>query len=424
MGCFQGVIAMDGTRLPARNQIVIIGNGFDLECGLDSRFSDFFAERRPLLDATLEEVHAAGCTYWGRYLSDRGITAWDVVLAAESDDLWCDVEGAIARWVEPHDKGETVMGGVVRELRGTTALTKIPGLRESASANLASKLKTYDARVLDEAPEKALAIFLAQAHRQDVVDILKGRRSIASVMLGELHRFEREFAAYMRRMLEAHEGYAERSADLLRQILGYAPSDEEPGERPWRGAVLNFNYTVPGPSPSADASALAMVNVHGRLEDDDIVFGIDGREYMESDDTLPFTKTYRLLALGTEGIAHIADGVRMRSEAVDRGSAVDTIKFYGHSLNAADYSYFQALFDGVDIYGGSTRLLFLYRPWRDGSGRRVPERAAREDLYRRVTHLLAEYGSTMDNADHGKNLVHKLLLEGRLAVRRLPGEDH
>ena len=29
------------------------------------------------------------------------------------------------------------------------------------------------------------------------------------------------------------------------------------------------------------------------------------------------------------------------------------------------------------------------------------------------------YGSTMDNKDHGKNLMHKLLLEGRLSVKEL-----
>ena len=33
--------------------------------------------------------------------------------------------------------------------------------------------------------------------------------------------------------------------------------------------------------------------------------------------------------------------------------------------------------------------------------------------------LLSSYGTTLDNKDHGKNLVHKLLLEGRLIIRRI-----
>lgn len=34
--------------------------------------------------------------------------------------------------------------------------------------------------------------------------------------------------------------------------------------------------------------------------------------------------------------------------------------------------------------------------------------------------LLGDYSQTLDNDDHGKNLIHKLLLEGRLSVSLLP----
>ena len=37
-------------------------------------------------------------------------------------------------------------------------------------------------------------------------------------------------------------------------------------------------------------------------------------------------------------------------------------------------------------------------------------------MFHRVTALLSAYGETMDNKDHGKNLIHKLILEGRLAI--------
>ena len=39
------------------------------------------------------------------------------------------------------------------------------------------------------------------------------------------------------------------------------------------------------------------------------------------------------------------------------------------------------------------------------------------------TRLLAEYGRTLDNEDHGKNLMHKLMIEGRLEVRLLRDEE-
>lgn len=33
-------------------------------------------------------------------------------------------------------------------------------------------------------------------------------------------------------------------------------------------------------------------------------------------------------------------------------------------------------------------------------------------------YLLSSYGNTLDNKNHGKNLVHKLLLEGRLIIKK------
>lgn len=94
------------------------------------------------------------------------------------------------------------------------------------------------------------------------------------------------------------------------------------------------------------------------------------------------------------------------------GSTLDVIKFYGHSLSAPDYSYFQAIFDEVNLYVGSTRLVFYYRQ-HEGT------KDARTEMSKAVSHLLAEYGRTTDNADHGKNLMHKLILEGRLSVIEL-----
>jgi hypothetical protein len=68
----------------------------------------------------------------------------------------------------------------------------------------------------------------------------------------------------------------------------------------------------------------------------------------------------------------------------------------------------------VDLYGGDTRLVFYYRPWQGKD-----ENELHAETVGAVTKLLVEYGSTLDNKDHGKNLMHKLLLEGRLEVKRL-----
>ncbi len=84
--------------------------------------------------------------------------------------------------------------------------------------------------------------------------------------------------------------------------------------------------------------------------------------------------------------------------------------FYGHSLAKADYSYFQSLFDLYDIYN-QTFLTFKYSIYDEEKSYEI-----KQDVFHKVTKLIIDYGSTMTNKDHGKNLLHKILLEGRLKV--------
>ena len=83
------------------------------------------------------------------------------------------------------------------------------------------------------------------------------------------------------------------------------------------------------------------------------------------------------------------------------------IKFYGHSLSSADYSYFQSIFDMVELYSSHVKPIFFYSDYSE---------TAKEEMYQRFLGLLSAYGETMDNEDHGKNLIHKLILEGRLSI--------
>lgn len=82
------------------------------------------------------------------------------------------------------------------------------------------------------------------------------------------------------------------------------------------------------------------------------------------------------------------------------------IKFYGHSLNEADYSYFQSIFDFYDLYANNNvSLVFYYSEGHEQN----------DAIYR----LINSYGKTLANKDQGKNLMHKLLLENRLKIVEL-----
>lgn len=141
----------------------------------------------------------------------------------------------------------------------------------------------------------------------------------------------------------------------------------------------------------------------------EIVFGIDGTGCLDDSTVARFTKTYRLLVLARNdfGIPIAYSGENGKGPV---GIEMGMIKFYGHPLASADYSYFQSIFDLVNLYSSHVRLLFFYSDY---------SVMAREETYQRVLNLLSAYGETMDNEDHGKNLIHKLILEGRLSIVRL-----
>lgn len=81
------------------HHLIVIGNGFDLSCGLASSFKDFFEPRMKVIDSLVSE--GGFCDYG--VIKARGLTAWDLVLRSPKDMEarafnvnWCDVETAIA----------------------------------------------------------------------------------------------------------------------------------------------------------------------------------------------------------------------------------------------------------------------------------------------------------------------------------------
>lgn len=97
--------------------------------------------------------------------------------------------------------------------------------------------------------------------------------------------------------------------------------------------------------------------------------------------------------------------------------------FFGHSLGGADHSYFQSLFDIVGLYEGSTKLIFYYFPYRLTNGEEVSESQARNEMMIKVLKLLSAYRKSLENEYHGNNLVHKLMLEDRIADRIFPEKE-
>lgn len=197
-------------------------------------------------------------------------------------------------------------------------------------------------------------------------------------------------------------------------MLRDADTEEDP--RDTSNYILSFNYTVPQPDKiDSSLSGFRIAcwrNVHGRLGKDHIIFGIDMNQLPNQQKSNPavlqFTKTYRVLRQsGDTSVKEESVGLL---EPYRIGENFNTIKVYGHSLGQADYSYFKAIFDRIDLYGSNTKLLFYFpsdHPY------------IKDGLYQQITGLLTAYGESMPDRSRGDNLMHKMLLEGRLALSEL-----
>ena len=370
------------TFRPGWHQLVVIGNGFDLECGLASGFSSFLKARA----AAFEKPVNGQCP-------DNLIfteTIWDKVLSSMKDSNWCDIEGAIADWIAPKNR------------EGKSSKSKF----EKTLHKLANPTRTYDT---DKA-EDSVALFLEMRYQHHGP---WNSANLLQITREDLTKLESDFDRYLSNEVETSKGYKEKVGELMSEII----LDQRPSNDKYdvEESILSFNYTRAVNQFRSDEHDTEYINIHGRLGEE-IVFGIDGTDRMGNPMALPFTKTYRLMALDLPDVGKL---VQVPTSGVPMSGGTKMIKFYGHSLGEADYSYFQAIFDSVKLYEGDTRLVFYFRPHKLPSGCMQNENCARKEMMEKVIRLLTAYGLTLDNKDHGKNLIHKLLIEGRLSVSLL-----
>ena len=269
---------------------------------------------------------------------------------------------------------------------------------------------------------------------------------LANHLLQELHNFERRFCKYLKNNIEnpnnkeLNTDYIINSVNLLAQITGFSSPDYEdmddlidfdegtvweeisPKQRVGKVIriktvseelknlrytnILSFNYTALFDILGVN-SPCKYRNVHGKLcnsncsaecNSSSVIFGIDDTIIQAQDSNSElrlFSKTYRkMLCEGSP------------ASILPSNNKPLEIKFYGHSLGEADYSYFQSIFDYYNLYGNNdVSLIFYYSKGFEQN----------DAIYQ----LINSYGKTLANKDQGKNLIHKLLLENRLKIIEL-----
>ena len=413
------------------SQLLILGNGFDLHCGLKSAYKDFF--QSTILDTIggrygLPQMKAGVSGFWETLLFGYYTTFGKV------NYNWCDIETIIKNTV-------LAIGNRNKGL----AFEALESVKRREDPN---EIKSVYGTIEHFLYIKCMSIFYDTLYSGKTYSDDEAYSLLINRILQELHKFERGFCKYIKNNIvnpnnekEYNTQYIVNAMNLLNTLTGFTDiqyetiddiierEEEEYWEQcspnmrqsAWREKhilskefanlhsvnILSFNYTALFDILEVQSPCLYN-NVHGKLcmnkcaencSTSNIIFGIDDTIVQSQDENFEihkFSKTYRKMLYANA-----------ESRVLPTKDNPLEIKFYGHSLSEADYSYFQSIFDYYNLYENSkVSLMFYYSKGFEQT----------DEVYR----LINTYGKTLFNKDQGKNLTHKLLLENRLKVIEIP----
>ncbi|MDF0480805.1 bacteriophage abortive infection AbiH family protein [Vagococcus sp. PNs007] len=348
--------------------LLIIGNGFDIAAGLKSSFQDFFNQRITTDFVEIMERHSGEFKRKNRIFRigtlDSDYTVWDFYFYSKhlnaNEVNWCDVEGNIKNGLVSKNRKNLLYDFIKRKT----------GYVSEGQSNLPASLLGSLARAYIFKDEK----------------IFNNEREVYQFLKEELKKLEEAFIIYLKKQVSENSKYQYNALRQLRYLAGKKEYH-----------LLSFNYTNPIEYKS---DTVVIEQVHGSLIDNDIIFGIDQEQIdiEENIEIYKFSKTYRKLS-------------QLKKHTEILNPDITHIKFYGHSLSEMDYSYFQSIFDYYDLYNSNVELIFYYSVYD-----KKKESEIVETQFEAVSKLIDTYGKSMTNINHGKNLMHKLILTNRLSI--------
>lgn len=369
-----------------KKQLLIIGNGFDLSCGLKSTYSSFFNERYKNILPKAEKV------IFKKAEDDGGYTIAMKIMEADSMNYpFHDLNSLLSEGEKVFNKLDLFF--VAEHFYRNSNVEKWCDVEEL----ITEIVSIVNNDTSNEVPKYVSNKFNKYIKYQS--DYLK---LTADKLFGYLKEFENAFKEYITKISDNHD-YVNKEVNKLEELMHNFTIAN----------IISFNYTF-GPQEYKNSFNTNMSNVskkinsyrniHGSIaEEDNIIFGIDSLNISPKSEMYRFTKTYRIMANNLNG-SYI--------DVLDND--IDTITFYGHSLAEADFSYFESIFDYYNIYGSKMTLEFYCVLYEDGVN--SDNNNLRRKNYEAICKLLYKYGESIGGIK-GKNLVHKLLLENRLKIR-------
>ncbi|MBO4623362.1 MAG: hypothetical protein J5691_05675 [Bacilli bacterium] len=357
-------------------KLIVIGNGFDLQAKLDSKFDDFFQnnERKKIESwignnsMSLENVSFISLLLYNTYYRPTTYRGYGI----QTEEINFNKEYQRRLSVDSNKENWMDVEAFLRSLLSEKMIKLFEGLYDDTIKHQRNYFPICD--------EDGVKSFI---NKSSVLLRNQNIRNYMEYLHSELGVFESEFAQYLRDLLKEHKRYGEYTDIIMKSLINGHPN----------GKILNFNYTSVG-----NFEGYIENNVHGKINDLPII-GIDGEEI--DGEAIEFTKTYRKL-------------IRNDSPII-LNTIFDEIVIYGHSLGGQDYSYFESVFDFVDLYNGNTVVKFIYSDNFLNSD--LEKKKYRNSMTNKLFALIRKYGASL-NKDNTNNLLHRLILEGRIKLEK------
>lgn len=224
-------------------------------------------------------------------------------------------------------------------------------------------------------------------------------------MLAELNELELDFKNYLNRSIKSSNGEYEKNADsYIKDILNSVYYDRNHFAADEKFNILSFNYTTPwkkSSDPELFKNLFESINIHGELSNNNgMIFGIDDKKLLPTQDEYIFAKISRTLDLNTKNNSRITFDKLLSSN-------IENVIFYGHSLSIADYGYFRMIFEKY-LERENVIFYFVFKVY---PGTTVEKE--RKKLIKSISELFGEYSIDKEN---NTDIFKKLIQNQRIRI--------
>lgn len=314
-----------------KNVKLVIGNGYDLHCGLKSSYADFFMRdvgKNDYFNKWLDEFEGkislndfdaeqSKEDVWVEFKNIDKLNIWDLFfyiktkIANQNNKkvwLWCDIETVMYNSLKSYDSRE-----------GNTNLFTWEYVYKVVNKEMQANFDCFEVYVMAK-------VILKKRNMEGFKNI----DEFYYYILDELNQFEKEFGMFIDKKRYSYyyssfkvtnSDFENRSKMTLQKLCNVDNLV----------SIDSFNYD----DIANDDLNKILHNINGNLENP--IFGIDSNLCRASDPRFIFTKTNRRMEL------------EMIYFECQKDIAFDNVIVYGHSLSSNDYSYFFPLLDKLEM---------------------------------------------------------------------------